>query len=157
MASPAEIVRAVLIRQGLVLYGGSVVQIPGDGTTQCFVNRFVDQPSQVLIVQDSEGTRFGREMVTQRALKHYGVKLNMRSLDEDEGYDTIKGVYDFFDKKIPNYAIDSRGYTHYVQNIYNVSEVIFLGEEQGTKILTWSLNVKVALQSEENTKLEGTV
>lgn len=156
MSSPAEIVRAVLIRQGLVIYGGSVVQIPGDGTTQCFVNRFVSEPSQILLIQDSEGTGFGKVMAGQR-LKHYGVKLNMRSLDNDQGYDTIKSVYDFFDKKTPKYTIDSRGYRHYVQNIYNVSEVIFIGEEDKTRTLTWSLNVKVALQSEENTQLEETV
>jgi hypothetical protein len=155
MSSPAEVVRAVLIKQGIVVYGGSVVQMPGDGTTQCFVNRFVSDPPQVLMIQDSEGIGHGSEMKTLRKLKHSRVKLNMRSLDHDAGYDTIKSVYDFFDKKLPNYTIDSRGDRHYVASIRNDSEIIFIGEEDKTRILTWSLNLRIAMWIEE-TELEGT-
>lgn len=152
MASPAEIVRAMLIEAGLVIYP-DVVQQPGDGTTQCVVNVVPDQPDQLLLLKDVGGRQFGR-LMDGPTLKHYAVKMNMRSLDDAEGYDVIQSIYLYIDDADYPKHVVSRGMECHIASVYNTSEITSLGEQEGTRRRLWALDIMVALQAVEYTSLE---
>jgi len=143
MASPAELLRSMLIAGGLVQYPAGQEQDLHAPITYCFANVMPNDPPQALCIADTAGIQFGRVMAGQ-TLQHHGLKLNMRHEDERKGYDPLKAIFDFIDAFPPNQTVRSRGVAYHVVSVYNVSSILSLGEEPGTKRYLWSLNVRMS-------------
>jgi hypothetical protein len=144
VASPAEAVRAAIVAAELAMYP-AIKQVPYDTTVQCFVTEDADEPNQALLCQDAVGLNFGRVQRTQQTVTHPGVKLTMRSLDSAEGYDIIQSVVALFDALKYPQTYNIRDKSVQVFSIYPVGTLTFLGEEQGTRRLTWVQNVRVVM------------
>lgn len=153
MASPAEILRVLLMKDaGLVDYPGinQDVHVP---KTQCFINVMPDDPPQALCLADTAGRQFG-SLTAGRQLQHYGIKINMRHEDPRKGHDSIKAVKDYIENFSGNVTVRSRGMACNVGSLYNTSSIVSLGLEVGTRRNLWSMSVMMAMQDIEETPVE---
>ncbi len=158
MSGPAEIVRAALVAQNLVLMPGDTVnqlipfqQIPFDGSMPCYVSSMPDEIDQGLLLRDVAGHLFARRMEDGKYLVHCGLKLLMRTIEYD--YDSVNALFNAITaiSKVSIPITDPAGniVQHFVQTIYRTSTIIPLGEEVGKRRQLWSLNVRVAMQDQE--------
>lgn len=154
MSSPAQIVQAYLVTQGVVqmpavpnqteLYS----QLPGDGTTLCYVSSMPDDPDQVVALYDTAGIFWGKNQRKQSRV-HPGIKILARSLDYASGYALVNLIATTLDSFTTGNVVTSDQVSHAVQSIFRVSPIIALGEEVGKKRQLWSLNARVAFQDSE--------
>jgi hypothetical protein len=154
MPSPAEIVRAKIVKDGLAVYPG-VTQQPDFGPLQCFVGELEDAIDRAMTVIDAGGNLQGRSQRTGQSLVHPGFKILLRSpSQEDSDY-----IYDLWRQysvvvKDPFSVLLRNNWQYNVQSVFWTSDVIFLGEDKGTRRRMWTLNGRVVYQEPARTKLE---
>lgn len=155
LASPSKIVRAVLVSKGLVTEPAQenqipIEQLPGDGSTLCYVSSLPDEIDQAVLIKGTAGLLFARGMRAGDYFQHPGIKILVRALDHDTGYDLISRLCtQGIDTVNRNTVITLDGTTHYVQSIYRTSTIIELGEEQDKKRQLFTINARVAFQAQE--------
>jgi hypothetical protein len=153
VASPAEVVRACLIAQGLVILPeeeGSLVpyeQTPGDDSTLCFVPTMPDEIDQAVCISNNTSLNFGRSQRDGRQWMHYGVKLIIRTLD-NKGHDLAVALATGLDQ-VARGSVTIGEETHLVHTINRIGSIIDLGEERGKKRQLWSINARVVMQDTE--------
>lgn len=154
MATPAEVVRAQLVRAKLCVYPG-IEQQPDYGPFQCFTGELDDKIDNALALIDVSGSLQGREMKSGETLEHFGFKVHLRSLKYEDA-DLIFSVRDYFNRTLLSpfdvYVRDR--YAYHVHSVYCTSGVISLGEEKGTRRYNWILNARVVFRDPMRTKLE---
>ena len=157
IVSPAEIVRAILVGQGLVIMPAipgltlPYIQTPGDGTALCFVNLKEDTIDQALFIHDTAGVWFGRSLRSAKTLLHPGVSMIVRSLNEPQGAALAQSIANALDAVVKSVVMTYDGSQHYLQSLYRVGGINSLGEEVGKRRFLWSLNARVAMQDIEPT------
>lgn len=154
MASPAEVIRALMIRDGLVMYpiGRATRQ---NELPQCFVGMMPNEIDVAVLLADTTPRMFGRAMVGT-TWKHYGIKLNLRHLASNgqAGYDVIKSISDWIDYLEVPTQVNSRGKTCHVCSLYKDADVKDIGEERGTNRRLWSMDLLLAMRTVEQTPIE---
>lgn len=154
MASPAEILRIALVDLGLVTLPGvegqtlPYQQLPGDGTTLCFVSAMPNEPDQVVALYDMHGLIFGREMKEGKYQQHNGVLVKIRSLDYGLGYALANNIAlalgTLHAKAI---TVDEEDVV--IDNVYKTTTVVPLGEEVGTRRQLWTINARISFSDAE--------
>ena len=158
MPSPAEIVRACLVGQGIVAVPplpGQILQLdplPGDASVLCFVGSMPDEPDKLVALYDEAGLYFGRRQRDGRSLGHPGVKIIVRTPDYS-GYAFMKTLAAGLDTVVKSTVSvpisDVQNEDHYLQSVYRTSLIISLGEEKHKRRQLWSLHARVAFQDSE--------
>jgi ribosome biogenesis GTPase A len=150
MAGPAEIIRSILVTQKLVAMppvAGKTVpfqQLPGDGTTLCFIGSMPDTPDQAVAIYDTPGIIWGRRQRDAKDLVHSGILIKIRTLDYS-GYDLANNLANsLVTIKQTNTIIGET--TYYVASVYRTSNVVSLGEQVGKKRQQWTVQARVAFQ-----------
>lgn len=157
MLGPADIVRACLLSQNLVVLPlvdprlPPLKQIPGDGSTVCFVRSMPNDYDQAVCVYDTAGIYWGRSQPTGQSWVHPGFRVLIRSLDlNGEGYGLANAIARGLDMiPVRSDVTTPDGAVHRVQSIYRISPVIGLGEEVGEKRQLWSITGRVAMRDSE--------
>lgn len=156
MSSPAEIVRAMLVKQGLVtlpvIVGQTIpyVQTPNDyeELTPCYVSKLIDDVDQLVCIMDTVGTLSQRPMRGGKQDRHPGVKVIVRTLDYT-GYALINNIAVAFDGFTAGTVTTDDGVVHYLQSIYRTTTIVPMSEDIGKQRQLWSLNARVAFQDAE--------
>ncbi len=155
MASPAEIVRSCLADRGVVQLPAIAGQdipyeaIPGDGSVLCYAPSFPDEIDQGVGIFDTSGVLFAYRQRGSKGLKHPGIKVHVRALDQI-GFTVAMAIEAGLNSIGLCSTITGDGITHYVQSVYVVGTIIGLGEERGKKRQLWSINARVAFQDRES-------
>jgi hypothetical protein len=151
MASPAEIVRQILINDGLVELPpvpGQLLpqqQMPNDGTTACYVSSMPDTIDQAVMIKDIAGKYSGR-LMRGRSTVHFGLLIKIRALDES-GYTTIAApIYLALDEFMPSIVMMPDGTEYPVQSVYPTSDIINIGEQVGKRREQWTINARLAFR-----------
>lgn len=144
MASPAEAVREALIAAEVAVYPG-VKQHPYDGTVQCFVGTFPDQPDDMIYLKDVQGRKFGRDMRGGGEDQHRGVSMVVRSLEYDVGSDIVDRVCGLFEA-LSDDEVKVRDKSVRLLSIYRVGTPIHIGNDGARPPReTWGIDVRVVM------------
>jgi hypothetical protein len=153
MASPAEVVRSILIKEKVGIWPG-ISQLPDQGKWQVYVAEMNDDVERALCVIDTAGLVFGREMQHGKILEHPGVKVMARSLKFTDNGIIYKAAA-ALDGIINGYSVCVCGeWNANIHSVYRTSNILYLGEESGTRRQLWSFNARVAFSDPAFTPLE---
>lgn len=157
MSTPAKILRAFLVRRGVVcvpFVRGKIVpqeQHSGDQVVPCYVSASPNDPDNVVTVFDAQGLWFGRRQADGKNLIHNGLFLIVRHRDYGKGYNLAVNLAIEVEKLNSSESpivVDDKEY--WVDNVYRTSTVVPLGEDVGTKLLNFSFNARMSLQDRQS-------
>lgn len=163
MASHAEIVRAMLVGQKIVVMPaieGRLVPYdqPRDrGLVPCLASKISDDYDELVAIIDVAGQNFGKPMRSGKAWVHPGIRVIIRSLSFPLGYALgvrIAAVLDAFTTATVQVEEETDkgpvSVNHYVQSILRTSGLVYLGEQVGTKREQWSIDARVSMQDTQS-------
>lgn len=148
-ASPAQIIRACLVDQALVIMPGTHVQIPGDGTTICFVSSMPDEVDQAVALLDMPGLFGGRRHKDGKYLIHPGVKVQIRALDHDVGCELVESILNGIGT-IVRTTISVGSEVWKISSAYRIGSLIPNEEQVGRKRQQWTQNIRVAFDDDQS-------
>jgi hypothetical protein len=156
MSSPAEILRAFLVREGVLampfVKGKTVpiVQHPLTELTPCYVSSMPDDPDQAVTIYDVSGIMFGRRQPDGKQMLHPGMSVLVRTINYGTGYNLtnmLAVVAETLDSSQSPVVVNDQEY--WVQTVYRTSTVTSLGEEVGNKRQRFSFDLRMALQDRQ--------
>lgn len=154
MASPAECVRAVLLKAQMVIFPfDGMAVLPDSSLVPCYVNEFPDQPDRIMALYDKQGTTFGR-LQTGKYTSHPGVKVMVRDLTSAKSFDLIDALSTFLAGRTGRQSVPVRGVENFLGSIYQTGDPVSLGEETGTNRTVWVMNLQVAMEDLAKVPLE---
>lgn len=146
MASPAECVRAIFLKEEVVVFPTDFLQLQPDSLqVPCYVNQLPDTDGTIVALHDKQGSSFGR-LMTGKYTSHPGVKLTVRSLNSTRAYDTIRCLATLLEQITGRRSVPIRGTENFIASIYQTGDLISLGEETGTRRSIWIMNLQVAME-----------
>jgi len=135
--SPAKALKARLVELGL---GAEV-----GGTWPIYVNGGPDTPDAIIVLQDREAQKDGRDMNSGQVMEHFGVQVLVRHGRFETGFTKARAIAVALDESIRNDTV-TIGSTKY--HIYAVSRKgsPISTTEPGTKRSVFSINAVIDLR-----------
>jgi hypothetical protein len=142
MATPARLLRACLIKLGLVLYQG-MGSLP-----TCFVSSMNNAPDVAVVVFDSGGRMLGRRPRTGRQDIIPRLAVKVRSLSYNGGWGLSQQIANSLNENTSPYLVQlpEDGSIWYLQTIVPAGSIQSLGEEVGTKRQLFGFDVSLVIQ-----------
>lgn len=145
MASPAQIIRSCLIDGGLVIMPAGQLQVPGDGSTPCFVGGLPDDYDQAVRIMDVGGRIYGKVPYANKELVHPGLSFLVRSLNPGLAYTLANSIAVYLDQlRRAVTTLPEDGSVHNIQNVSRTTSLIDLGEDVLRKRQMYSFNARVS-------------
>lgn len=162
MATPATILRSILIDLGLVQLPAELA-VPGftplssaglnlqDSLPLCFVGSLPNDPDRVVVMRDGGGLPGGREMNGGRRRAQPAVKFVVRDVAYDKAYTLANQIADALDEQIDmiSTTVPEDQTVHYVAAVKRTTAVTDMGEEVGTKRNLFSIDCRITFQDQE--------
>lgn len=140
MPSPANTLRKFLVERGKITSPG-VRERPGDNLPQGFYDSMPDEVDHLMAFYDVSGRMFGKIQVDGQEVRHPGIRVVFRHTDPAAGYDEFDGVCRFLDalRDPAGFSATFDDRVSYFTSVYRASDLISLGEENGTRRRLWSI------------------
>ena len=114
----------------------NIFTAPGDETTwPLYISAIPDADTvenDLGGIYDTEGMKDGREMAAGNTLFHFGIQVRTRSEDYQDGWDKLNEVVNLF-STVANVAITVNSVNYSIMAISQISSILSLGIEAGTK------------------------
>lgn len=145
-ATPAQIIRSMLVAFGLVTF-----PIRTPTIWPCYVGSVPDASDLTVCVDDTVGMVFGRGARTGKNCVHPGIAIRVRGTDHVRGFLQANKIAVALDTRTFPVQVQlvEDGSLHIIANVYRTSPVIALGEEVGKKRNLWTLNARVSFDYDE--------
>ena len=143
--SPAEIVRQLLVDQGI----GTFPSPPGNqsGSWPVYVAEEPSQPDNCLTVYDTTGKDDGRRMIDGVMFTHDGFQLRIRSTDHQTGWVKGREARTFFSEVVKTNTVTINGVSYLVWAVTGIGQLLVLGYDTGnSKRRLFTLNALVSVQ-----------
>lgn len=155
VASPANVVRAVLIGGGFGVMPG-IRQIDPTATMmvdlpQVFTSGAPDDLNLAVLLKDVAGVSFGR-LVNGRRQQQPGVNVQVRHPNE-EGFTLCVAIEEYL-ANLVNLSVTIGRYSYKIQNIRQGRPITLLGEDKEKARLAWTFELFVVFCDPPRTDLE---
>jgi hypothetical protein len=125
--SPARIIQALLIREGLGVEPAVAPDVVQDWSI--YYSVAPGSPDKVISVYNTEGIGHGRSMPDGRREQHEGINVAVRAPTHDVGYLKAKTIATAMDQTILQEQVTIEDSTYRVHSFTRTSDVIDLGKE----------------------------
>lgn len=127
MASPAQLIRRLILAQGL---GVTQVAVDPQPNWTVFTAFLPEVPNNAIAVYDTEGKRDGRIMRTGEMVEHPGTQVRVRGTDYAGAWQRSQDIATFLDRQNRTTITIAGDGVYLVQSISRVAPVLSVGPEE---------------------------